>query len=100
MLGQGRIGLGGDLGAEPVLGVGSDQPFSPRPAPRQSRAGAGALAQPAPNRGWIIPKERGDVSHTMAGIHGGQGSFTDVVGGMRAEHASSVPDRHNRCSPL
>jgi hypothetical protein len=28
----------------------------------------------------------GDVNHRMTGIHGGQGSFTDVVRGVRALH--------------
>jgi len=102
VLGQGRIGMGGDLRPQGILLRGPDQRGPSRPGTDVTRAGLRAIAQPATNGGGGggVLKERSDVSHGMAGIHRGQGSFTDIVGGVRALHDHSLPQRHYFREPL
>ena len=94
VLGQGGIGGGGELHPQRRLLISANQPGAAGAGLGQARASAGTLPQPPANRGGIVLEERGDVSHTMTAIHCGQGSFTDVIGGVRALHTVSVPDRH------
>lgn len=100
MLGEGRVGMGGDLRVQLRPLSWRQQAGAAGPGTGQPRPRAGALAQPAIDRGRIVLKERGDVSHTTAAIHCGQGSFTDIVGGVRALHPRSVPDWHIYVQPL
>lgn len=94
VLGQGRVRMRGDLRGERWLLGKTNAPASAGARTGPMAPGFGALAAPAPNRGWIDPEERGDINHAMTGIHRGQGSFTDVVGGVRALHHPTLPDTH------
>ena len=95
---QRGIGMGGDLCLQRGFLRGGHQPWSSRA--RTGQAGAGALANPAANRGGIVLEERGDVSNGMPRIAGSPCSLTDVVGGVRAFHPISLPRRHNFCKLL
>lgn len=72
----------------------ADAPGAPGARLGTVRPGLLALATPAAKRGWIDPVHRRDVSHSMAGIHRGQGSLTDVIGGVRALHRPTLADEH------
>lgn len=69
----------GDLSAQGRFVGGPDQPGPARTRAGTMAPGFGALAAPTANRGWIDLEVLGNVTHSMAGIHRGQGSFTDVV---------------------
>jgi len=58
------------------------------------------LAFPAANGGRVELEQASNVSHRMTGIHRGQGSFTDVVRGVRALHPSSLSHKHYFRNPL
>lgn len=92
--------MGDELRGQLLTLRGAEQRRTARAGTGQARPGAGALAHPAVNGGGIVLKECGDVSHAATGIHGGQGSFTDIVGGVRALHDASLPDWHNLMQPL
>lgn len=94
MLGERGIRMRGHLDAQRCL-VGRTNASGPAgTGASPMRPALGALASPAPDRGWIDPEHGGDVNHSMAGIHCGQGSFTDVVRGVRALHRPTVADKH------
>ena len=100
VLGQRGIGMGVHLGMQHRPVGGAEQGRPARAGPGQAGAGAAPVAPPAVDRGGIVPEERGDVSHTVTAIHCGQGSFSDIVGGVRALHPPSVPPWHNYPQPL
>ena len=92
--GERGIRMRGDLRLQGRLVGGTDQPGPPRTPASAVASGQEALAAPALNRGWIDQEHGGDVTHAMPTIHGGQGSFTDVVGGVRALHRPTLADTH------
>lgn len=100
MLGQGGIGARRHLCTQGGFVVGTDATGATGARTCPTRAGLVALPAPPAKGGWVDVIHRGDVNHAMAVIHSGQGSFTDVVRGMRALHPPSLPDKHNFRYPL
>ena len=100
MLGQGGIGVSGDLRDQVPLGGWGNQGRASWPRPGSMRTGRGALADPAANGGGIVLEERGDINDRPPLVNGGQRSFTDIVGGVRARHLRIVPHRHIFWQPL
>lgn len=84
----------GDLRDQSGLVGRTDQTRPSGPGPGTMAPALEPQAAPAANRGWIDPVQLGNVNHSMAGIHRGQGSLTDVVGGVRALHHPTLADRH------
>ena len=77
--GERGVGMGRHLRGEGGLVGRTNQPDPSGTGARPMAPGLDALAPPAANRGWIDPVQLGDITHSMTGIHCGQGSFTDVV---------------------
>lgn len=94
MRGQRGVWMGCDLRGEGRFIGRTNQPGSPRTWTGAMTPGLDALSLPATNRGWINPEHGGDISHTKPSIHRGQGSFTDVVRGVRALHRPTLADTH------
>ena len=97
---QRGIGMGGHLGDQGRFLLGGNRARPARTGPGPAGAGGLALTDPAPDRGGIVLVERGDVGHGPPLSNGSQGSFTDVIGGVRALYPSNVPNRHFYWPPL
>lgn len=100
MLRQCGIGARRHLRTQGGFVVGTDAARATGAGTCPTRAGLVALPAPPAKGGWVDVIHCGDVKHAMAVIHGGQGSLTDVVRGVRALHPPSLPDRHNFRYPL
>lgn len=93
-LGGGFVGVGGDIG--PQRGQGRMVKAGRRTALRQRSGAAGPVveAAPAPDGRGVNADDGGDLTHAAPGVEGGEGTFTEVAGGLRVAHRRSVPLRH------
>jgi hypothetical protein len=100
MLGERGVGMGGRLGAQLRVLLRANLGNPPGARSGGDRAALAARLLPAANRPGIDAKPVDDLSHRPPGVHGGQGSFTEIGGVMRALHRTSLPDGHFIRNPL
>ncbi len=100
MLGQRGVRVRGDLGLQRILVGCADAARASGPRTGMTGAGQALTSLPAAQGGRIDPEHGGDITLSMAGLHSSQGTFTDVVRGVRASHPPSLPAAHNFRSPL
>ena len=92
--------MGGNLGTQRGLVGHPDAARPPRTGQGLTGPGEVLATPPAAQGGGIDPEHGGDVTQSMAVLHGSQGAFTDVVRGVRASHPSILQNAHNFRSPL
>jgi len=78
MLGQGGVGMGGDLRDQRGVRSRPNLGRAARPCLRGKRTALGSPLRPAPHGARVDADPGLDLSHGLAGVDGGQGAFTEI----------------------
>lgn len=86
-LGERVIGMLSDVLPQLDHGIGAEPALPSQVGQWGGPASSGPKPPPAANRRGAHANDGRDLTHRPSGIEGGEGTFTEVAGGLRVAHA-------------